>query len=204
VETFDDLLGSLENLRWDPVGHLDPGITALLTRVGSEPALVRDLVHSWDRLSLEERQLRCHETSTHYKWFLFYHSDLRFKVWLHQYKSGRDRQTGYAEVPHNHRYSLASVLLSGGFAHHVFDRVDGGLEELTDERRSYRTGDSYTVPWQQLHKLGALADHTVTLVVETPVVRHFSEAFYSGSAEPVRFYDFVELHSRLITEMQSI
>jgi hypothetical protein len=203
LKTFDDLLRGLEDLRWEPVGHIDPAVTSLLAEVGSEPALVWDLVHSWDHSSLEERQLRCHETSTHYKWFLFYHPQLRFKVWLHQYKPGHDRQTGYAEVPHNHRYSLASVLLSGGFAHHVCDRVDGGLEELTDERRSYRTGDSYSVPWQQLHKLGALADHTVTLVVETPVVRHFSEAFYGGSAEPVRFYDFIELHSRLIAEMQA-
>ena len=202
MRTFDDLLRNLEMLNWDPVGHIDPCVTELLAEVGNEPALVWDFVHSWDRLGLEKRQLRCHETTTHYKWFLHYHPQLRFKVWLHHYKPLHDRRAGYAEVPHNHRYSLASVLLRGRFVHHLFERVDGGIEEVIAERQSYVTGDSYSVPWQRLHKLDALADHTVTMVIETPVVRNFSEAFYSDSAEPVRFYDFVELHSRLVAEMQ--
>jgi hypothetical protein len=200
LHSFGEFLQALELLDWSPAGHIDPQVTDLLAEVGREPRLVRDLVRSWDSLGLEERQLRCHETSTHYKWFLHYHERLRFKIWLHQYKLQCDRRTGYAEVPHNHRHSLASVILRGGFVHHLFERVDGGLEELADERRSYTTGSAYAVAWQRLHMLDKLAEHTVTLVVESPVVRHFSEAFYGNSDEPSRFYDFVELHGRLVDQ----
>jgi hypothetical protein len=48
-----------------------------------------------------------------------------------------------------------------------------------------------------VHKLSAVHDHTVTLVVESPVVRHFSEAFYDQTGQPSLVYDFVGLHARL-------
>jgi hypothetical protein len=59
------------------------------------------------------------------------------------------------------------------------------------------------VEWHNVHKLSDLRDNTVTLVVETPVVRNFSEAFLDGSGEPTIFYDFVGLHSRLSDAMSS-
>ena len=69
---------------------------------------------------------------------------------------------------------------------------------------SYAKGDSYRVEWNRVHKLDNLADHTLTLVVESPVARYFSEAFYNGSVEPSLFCDFVELHPRLAAEMASL
>src|SRR5580693_2885081 len=67
LHSFGEFLQALELLDWSPAGHIDPQVTDLLAEVGREPRLVRDLVRSWDSLGLEERQLRCHETSTHYK-----------------------------------------------------------------------------------------------------------------------------------------
>jgi hypothetical protein len=58
--------------------------------------------------------------------------------------------------------------------------------------------------WERVHKLSGLLEGTVTLVVESPVVRHFSEAFYEDSGQPRLFYDFTELHSRLSAEMTSL
>lgn len=204
MECFQDLLPRLERLEWSPVGHIDPGVLELLAELGREPRLIQEAVRSWGVKDLDKRQLRCHETSTHYKWFIYYHEKLRYRIWLHQYKVLSERRLGHAEVPHNHRYSLASVIVRGGFLHHLFEQTDGELVELAHQRQSYSQGDAYTVDWQRLHKLSKVSDHTLTLVVESPVVRHFSEAFYSGSTTPNLFYDFVGLHARLAEEMMSL
>jgi hypothetical protein len=203
LDSFDNFLQDLERFEWSPAGHIDPGILELLSEIGRNPELVGDAVTSWRANNLDKRQLYCHETTTHYKWFVHYHDELRYKIWLHQYKLRSERNFGYAEVPHNHRYSLASVILRGGFIHHLFARTENGLDELVRERRSFSRGDAYAVDWRRPHKLSGLDDHTVTLVVETPAVRHFSEAFYEKSGKPSLFYDFIELHARLSAELTS-
>jgi hypothetical protein len=197
---LDQFLRRLEAAEWAPAGHIDPVVRDLLAEIGRHPELVRSAIRSWNK-SLDERQLRCHETATHYKWFIHYHGRLGYRVWLHQYKLARDRSVGHAEVPHNHRYSLASVILRGGFTHRFFTSGDSGVAELVQERRSYSAGDVYMVEWMQLHRLSELVDPTVTLVVESPVVRHYSEAFYEGSHEPRICLDFVALHSRLAADV---
>jgi hypothetical protein len=204
VKSFQDFLQRLESLEWSPAGYIDPRLLGLLAEVGREPGLIQEAVRSWTVNDLDKRQLRCHETTTHYKWFVYYHQRLRYRIWLHQYKLSGDRKVGHAEVPHNHRYSLASVIVRGGLVHHSFEKVEGELVELAHERCPYSRGDSYTVGWQQVHKLSNLSDHTLTLVVESPIVRHFSEAFYGESDMPRLFYDFVGLHARLSEEMLSL
>jgi hypothetical protein len=198
---FDEFLHRLELLKWQPAGYMDPQVVELLNEVGRHSDLIFDAVSAWSAENLEKRQLSCHETATHYKWFVHYHDELRYKVWLHQYKPSAERAVGHAEVPHNHRYSLASVLLRGGFVHHRFEKTPAGLYELAHEQCSFSRGDTYTVDWQEFHKLSDLSDHTVTLVVESPVVRHFSEAFYGEGPAPRLFYDFVGLRTRLSREM---
>ncbi len=197
LRSFDKFLSRLSRLKWSPPGSIDPGLVCLLAELANERAVIGNLVESWDTEDLEKRQLRCHETSTHYKWFVYYHKHLRYRIWLHQYKDTEARQPGYAEVPHNHRYSLASVVLRGGFEHRYFARDVAGLSEIESERRFYVTGEAYALEWQKLHMLSALRDHTLTLVVESPVVRNFSEAFYDVRSQPVLFHDFVGLHPRL-------
>jgi hypothetical protein len=191
-------------LDWSPSGYIDPKLLRLLAEMGGRPSLIQEAVSSWNADDLDRRQLRCHETSTHYKWFVYYHQKLHYRIWLHQYKLPGERHLGHAEVPHNHRYSLASVIVRGGFVHHSFKRSDGEVIELADERRFCSQGDAYTVDWAKLHKLSELSDHTLTLVVESPVVRHFSEAFYEGSATPRIFNDFVALHAGLAEELMHL
>ena len=204
LNSFHDFLQQLERAEWNPVGHIDVRVLSLLTQLGRDPRLIRETVNSWGLKRLEERGLRCHETATHYKWFVHYDERLHYRVWLHQYKSRSERHNGHAVVPHNHRYSLASLIVLGGLVHHFFERTDDGLFELENERQSYSQGDVYTLEWQRVHKLSGLIDGTVTLVVESPVVRHFSEAFYDQSSQPRLFYDFTGLHSRLSEKMTSL
>jgi hypothetical protein len=204
LETFHEFVRCLESLEWEPRGHFDTEVLTILAEVGGRPRLISEAVNSWTTKSLEVRQLSCHETSTHYKWFMFYHKEHHFKIWLHQYKSASERRLGHAEVPHNHRYSLASVILNGGFVHHYFDRMNDILVESTRERRRFDPGDTYMVAWQRVHRLSELSDQTITLVVESPVVRNFSEAFYAESGKPRKFYDFVGLRARLAEELDSL
>ncbi len=68
--------------------------------------------------------------------------------------------------------------------------------------RSYQRGDAYVVRHDEIHKLSDLCDGTITLVVESPLVRHFSEAFYGGGA--VRFYDFAGMHHLLREAVETI
>ncbi len=62
--------------------------------------------------------------------------------------------------------------------------MDGLLAEISEECQKYSQGDVYSVNWHSVHKLSNMSDHTVTLVVESPVARHFSEAFYDESGRP--------------------
>jgi hypothetical protein len=203
VKDFRAFSDRLSLLEWTPAGYLDPRILDLVEELGREPELIGNVVRSWTTANLDERQLSCHETKTHYKWFIYYNSKLRYKVWLHQYKSLAEREAGHAEVPHNHRYSLASLIIRGGFTHHRYKQTDDGLLELAHERDSYTQGDTYLVDWHQVHRLSEIKNHTVTLVVESPIARNFSEAFYAQSGEPSMFYDFIWLRSQLFAELSS-
>jgi hypothetical protein len=203
VKSFQGFVRRLEMLEWAPAGYLDPRVLDLLSELAQEPRLICDVVGSWSAANLEERQLSCHETATHYKWFVYYHSRLHYKLWLHQYKPLGERKLGHAEVPHNHRYSLASLVVRGGFTHHYYKQTADGLQELQHERTSYMQGDTYQVDWQEVHKLSNVLNHTVTLVVESPIARNFSEAFYTESGEPSTFYDFIGMLSGLSAEIAS-
>jgi hypothetical protein len=203
MNSFHGFTRELEGLVWAPAGYLDPRVLDLLCELGQEPRTICDVVNSWSAANLEERQLSCHETSTHYKWFVAYHSSLHYKIWLHQYKPLGERRLGHAEVPHNHRYSLASLVVRGGFTHHYYKQTAEGLQELQHERTSYMQGDTYRVDWQEVHKLSNVLNHTVTLVVESPIARNFSEAFYTQSGEPSTFYDFIGMLSSLSAEISS-
>jgi hypothetical protein len=203
VYNFADFLNRLEETSWDPAGHLDDTVLGLLAELDGERDLLYREVLSWAAGNLEYRGLRSHETTTHYKWFVYYHETLSFRVWLHQYKSADERVPGHAEVPHNHRYSLASLVISGGFDHHIFHQHKLGLREQASSVRPFRAGDTYTVRWDEIHKLSNLLDHTLTLVIESPIVRHYSEAFYADADRPRRFYDFAGLHSSLCEATRS-
>jgi hypothetical protein len=204
LRRFSHFLGCLDALDWNIGGQIDSKVLPVLSALANEPEAVQDLVTSWTSENLERRQLSCHETATHYKWFIYFNKRWRFKVWLHQYKTAEERRLGYAEVPHNHRYSLASVILSGGFTHHYFDRSGGAVTESLAERVRFGPGDAYIVQWQRIHKLSELRDRTFTVVVESAPVRSFSEAFYPTLEGPTIFYDFVGLRGRLVRELGAL
>lgn len=197
MESFEEFLARLGMARWNPAGYIDDSVLNLLRELNADPAVLHRQIASWASEDLELRSLSSHETATHYKWFVYYHEKLTYRVWLHQYKPAAERMPGYAEVPHNHRYSLASYVIAGGFDHHVFARKGEDLVEVLAERTKLDAGDAYLVHCDQVHKLSSLQERTLTVVVESPVVRHYSEAFYGETYPPRRIYDFVGMHSGL-------
>lgn len=196
MQTFSDFLALLQSARWSP-GHIDGAVLELLSELGARPDLVHQEVLTWTGEEGELRGLKSHDTATHNKWFVYYHRVNHYRVWLHQYKPPLERTLGRAEIPHNHRYSLASLVLDGGFEHRLFERQDGKLSEAPARRQIFKPGDTYQVHYDEIHMLSGLCDHTLTLVVESPAVRHFSEAFYDCSGEPRRFYDFAAMYPSL-------
>lgn len=89
------------------------------------------------------RYAASHETSTHYKWLLYRSYSPRFTVWLHDYKTDETRGPGYAQVPHNHRYDLCSMVLAGGYDSLQYDV---GADVAMTDRRSFAPGDVLSQP----------------------------------------------------------
>jgi hypothetical protein len=139
-----------------------------------------------------------HETSTHFKWYIFRHPVIDYSVWVHQYKTQEPRVRAFADVPHTHRYWFTSVVLAGGFTHGTFalpirDRADHFRQLAAVEERTYRAGDVYTLEAGAIHALSHMADPTVTLIVRSPASLPFSESFRIETGSITKHYGYSSL-----------
>jgi predicted metal-dependent enzyme (double-stranded beta helix superfamily) len=147
---------------------------------------VNDFMLSWDVDEQCTKDNGSHETSTHYKWLIHRDVSRRFTLWVHDYKPAELRQPGYAEVPHNHRYDLCSIILSGGYTSVLYDVSDGVVPLKRD---SFAAGDVLSLSHHDVHSLTDVSEGTLTLFVEGPTVRNFSSAF-PPNGPPRHFVDF--------------
>jgi predicted metal-dependent enzyme (double-stranded beta helix superfamily) len=83
---------------------------------------------------------------------------------------------GYFDRPHNHRWSFASLILTGSYLHRVFGR-DDILTEDTDPdtlaailQRVEHAGDSYALHHNSVHTVQAAAD-TISIVLRGPAAK---------------------------------
>jgi predicted metal-dependent enzyme (double-stranded beta helix superfamily) len=128
----------------------------------------------WDASERSAKLNGSHETSTHYKILLHRDPALRFTVWIHCYKSSECRGSGYAQVPHNHRYDLCSVVLRGGYDSILYSTA-AGVTPI--ERRTFKPGDVLSMTHDQVHALTEICEGTQTLFIEGPTIKHFSTVF---------------------------
>jgi hypothetical protein len=129
-----------------------------------------------------------HDTSTHYKWLVYRSPQSKFVLWLHEYKDPKDRLAGYAQVPHDHRYDISSLILEGGYTSALWQRFDETIRQAGEE--VYRKGSIITLTHDQIHSLVRIEPETMTLVVEGPTIKGFSSAYDEGRGKPRIFRDF--------------
>ncbi len=117
------------------------------------------------------------ETPTHFIWPL-YQSPAGFSVVINEYKDPLHMGDGYAKTIHDHRYSFASVVLRGGYTHcrsTLTFANHGELAGVVDAQPdSVSEGGITLVGHQSFHRLTAIMDHTVTLLVKSPPVKAYS------------------------------
>jgi hypothetical protein len=129
-----------------------------------------------------------HDTATHFKWLLYRSQEPRFTLWLHQYKEVNERGLGYAQVPHNHRYDIASLILSGGYTAVDWQGTDDGIRQA--DSQDFHKGDIMAIEYDRIHSLLAIEPYTLTLVIEGRRIIGFSTAYYPPDYTPRIFPDF--------------
>jgi hypothetical protein len=138
------------------------------------------------------------ETSTHYVWPLYLGKSGCGLV-INEFKDPPHMATGYAKTLHNHRYSFASLVLSGGYKQ-VRSRVD-----LAESGQSVRVrtigqddiirGSIVAVNHQDFHQLTHISDHTMTLLAKCPAVK---ESSISVDIDTLRVSRHVPVEARLV------
>jgi hypothetical protein len=192
------LVEQFDSLDWDS-DQWRAGVARILRDTPSLSALVHDHMHSWDAPQVAAKDNGSHITSTHYKWLVHRDQDLRFTVWIHDYKPEEERGPGYAEVPHNHRYDLCSIILDGGYVSFLYD-VSNGLQLI--DKPAFRPGDVLSLRHNDVHALTEICEGTLTLFIEGPTLRNFSTAYYLDGSHR-NFIDFGGLRTKFLEHLQS-
>lgn len=129
-----------------------------------------------------------HDVSTHYKWLVYRNTSPRFTLWLHEYKSAEQRGPGYAQVPHDHRYDIVSLILTGGYIATTWQLRDTNAPVTHDI--TYTKSDIMSLDSAKIHSLRDIFPGTRTLVIEGPTIKHYSTAYSTDHNQDRTFPDF--------------
>ncbi|WP_138505988.1 hypothetical protein [Nostoc sp. PA-18-2419] len=120
---------------------------------------------------------------------------IRLHVYLEEY-SGR---------PHNHTWPLSSLILHGGYQHHLYGDGKDWNEDIDIEKlrplmiREEKVGSMYTLDPDTVHSIST-QPYTISLVVITP---HLKERFLVvDKKKDTAFWQYVVKH-KMPTEMQN-
>jgi hypothetical protein len=118
------------------------------------------------------------ETPTHYKWHLLTAPDHTFTVWLHEYKPGITRASGYAQTIHNHRYPMSALVLTGGYYCTKYKVVkDPGNDRAEVQATTgwqLADGSIYSMRETDFHSVTQIQDGTVSLLVQGQASQRYS------------------------------
>jgi hypothetical protein len=156
-------------------------------------------VTTWETRGLGVRELLCHDTGTHLKWFVAFSPETQTAIWIHQYKGPDEQRTSHARSIHNHRYWFVSAILCGRYAHHHHEVRDGVPIETGCEY--YAAPDSYVMAADEVHSVDDVAHPTVTLIVQGPAIRHESTVYREGSSNGRAILDFEARAAVLRTQL---
>ena len=144
------------------------------------------------------------ETSTHYVWPL-HTGPAGHSVVINEYKHPRHMGEGYATILHNHRYSFATFMLSGGYTQvrcdvqlpasaHPVRVTEIGEDALTE-------GGTVTVDHEAFHRLADISARTMTILVKCPAVKAFS---ISVDARTLMVSRHVPVEARVLQLMDAL
>ena len=168
---FRDRINDIDSGRGD-VGSAREALDDWVQQIGI--CGVRDELAVWISEPATQERLRssARETATHYVWPLQM-SRNGYSIAINEYKNPDQMGTGYANTIHNHRYSFASLILSGGYRQ-VWSDVHVNLGQTAYVREfSENTaveGDIVTVDYDRFHRLTDIGSRTLTLMVKCPAV----------------------------------
>ncbi len=155
----------LGEIDWDDTTSILRGCTPLFDALTSDSTLLATLVAGVaDDPHLTDM---CEGYDLMHKIVLYDAAEIGVRLRLHLY------QAGFFDRPHNHRWSFASHILRGGYAHRIFGR-DNQFSEHTDpdsllpiHERLERPGSTYALHHTSVHTVQAEAD-TISLLIRGP------------------------------------
>jgi hypothetical protein len=125
---------------------------------------------------------RSSEKSTHQKWFLG-EGGSAYSVWLHEYAPPDvfARSSRFAASIHNHRYSFTSRVLAGALHTVEYDEDPKAADRVVvTAKRSIEAGGTMRLSADTIHQIEAVAPRTRTLLIQGPIVRHYSTCYERG------------------------
>jgi hypothetical protein len=177
-------------------------LTKLLAgwRNGTELPMIRQAIAQWLSESAVVERLRgaARETSTHYVWPLYVCGN-GYGLTINEFKDPEFMAFGYANTLHNHRYSFASLVLSGGYRQVrgsvELSGMSGNAQVSVIAEDSIIHGNIVAMHHQEFHRLTHISDRTVTLVAKCPAVK---ESSISVDIKTLKVSRHVPVESRLV------
>ena len=200
------MAGLLNRLDKVPRNAAEHELKQLLSewRGDTELESIRREIYQWLTETSVREQVRkaARETSTHYVWPLYLGSN-GYGLTINEFKDPRHMGFGYANVIHNHRYSFASLVLSGGYSQ-VRSSVDiarsGQALRIDDIGQDFAfEGSLLCVNHNDFHRLTHFSNQTVTLLIKCPAAKNDS---VSVDIETRRVSTHVPVEARLIQLMK--
>jgi hypothetical protein len=175
------LLRLFEQLSGLPRGADEAELLDLVARWrhGAEVAFIRKAIYQWlsESSALDYLRTEARETATHYVWPLYVTSS-GYGLVINEFKDPRQMMAGYANTTHNHRYSFASLVLSGGYKQ-VRSNVE--ISELGEPAHVYDIGQDdilegrlLAIGHEEFHRITDVRRRTMTLLVKCPAVKEAS------------------------------
>jgi hypothetical protein len=175
------LLKFFDQLSGLPRGTDETELLELLARWrhGAEMAHIRRAIYQWmsDSAALDYLRTWARETSTHYVWPL-YITNSGYGIVINEFKDPRQMAVGYANTTHNHRYSFASLVLSGGYRQVRSNVEISGLGQSAHvydiDQDDILEGRMLTISHEEFHRITDVQRRTMTLLVKCPAVKEAS------------------------------
>jgi hypothetical protein len=187
MNNFDRLDSILDTIEWSRDSVAQKQINAFLSGFAPEQGAFWQQLKRFAQSQQTKLERLSVETPTHFKWLIYFSGEYHYRVWLHLYKPVMSRGSGYAIIPHNHRYSFTSLILRGGFCSTEYEikHRDGSVfsECVAVKRNRLETGKIYTLSSESVHALSDFIHPCATLIVQNPPVKTYSESFNPGSGQ---------------------